>query len=128
MARSDARFTIEDFIEAIEWVTSEWDDFAWTKSQFSHIAMEALECLGIFDCFGCGRNCMDLDERFMVHNALWNAHGVEGMLCVGCFEKRLGRRLTPKDFTECDGNNFDGDEKGWLKSPRLLNRMGRKAA
>jgi hypothetical protein len=126
---SDPTFTLAEFYEAIEWAAGGFDDTGWTKSQLATLAVEAVhDILGIFDCFGCGRNCMDIDERYMVHNALWNAHGVEGMLCVGCFEKRLGRRLTPKDFTECNGNNFDGDEKGWLKSPRLLNRMGRKAA
>jgi hypothetical protein len=45
-----------------------------------------------------------IDERaelYMVHDHVWKAAGVEswgGCLCVGCLEKRLGRRLTPDDF------------------------------
>jgi hypothetical protein len=34
-------------------------------------------------------------------NAVWKAAGMEalgGCLCIGCLEKRLGRRLKPKDF------------------------------
>jgi hypothetical protein len=31
-----------------------------------------------------------------------------GCLCVGCLEKRLGRRLRPKDFERDHGFNLPG--------------------
>jgi hypothetical protein len=40
-------------------------------------------------------------EVYMVHNRIWKAAGVEpmgGCLCIGCLERRIGRRLKPKDF------------------------------
>src|SRR5262245_60324285 len=40
-------------------------------------------------------------EIYMVRNSVWKAAGMEpwgGCLCIGCLEKRLGRRLKPKDF------------------------------
>jgi hypothetical protein len=41
-------------------------------------------------------------EVYTVRNSVWAAAGMEpmgGCLCVGCLEKRLRRRLTPKDFS-----------------------------
>lgn len=40
-------------------------------------------------------------EVYMVRNRVWEAAGMEpmgGCLCIGCLERRLGRRLKPKDF------------------------------
>src|SRR6516164_5932789 len=40
-------------------------------------------------------------EIYAVKNRLWKAAGMEpwgGCLCVGCLERRIGRRLRPKDF------------------------------
>ena len=40
-------------------------------------------------------------EVFMVRDSVWKAAGMEpmgGCICIGCLEKRLGRRLNPKDF------------------------------
>jgi len=40
-------------------------------------------------------------EIYLVHRPVWKAAGMEpfgGCLCIGCLEKRLGRRLQPKDF------------------------------
>jgi len=40
-------------------------------------------------------------ELYTVRNAVWEAAGMEpwgGCLCIRCIEKRLGRRLRPKDF------------------------------
>jgi hypothetical protein len=41
------------------------------------------------------------NEVYTVRNSIWAKAGMEpfgGCLCVGCLEKRLGRRLRPKDF------------------------------
>ena len=54
-----------------------------------------------------GRECGDtitIDDRcevYMVREKVWAEAGMEpygGCLCIGCLEKRLGRRLRPKDF------------------------------
>src|SRR5262249_6244737 len=40
-------------------------------------------------------------EIYYVRDAIWKKAGMEphsGCLCIGCLEKRLGRRLKPKDF------------------------------
>jgi hypothetical protein len=42
-------------------------------------------------------------EIYTVLKEVWKAAGVEemgGCLCVGCLEKRLGRTLKPRDFTD----------------------------
>jgi hypothetical protein len=61
-------------------------------------------------------------EMFFVHDHVWRAAGMtdwSGCLCVGCLEKRIGRRLTPDDFSNHVFNtSFPG-------TPRLLERQGR---
>ena len=40
-------------------------------------------------------------EVYTVRNKVWDASGIGpfgGCLCIGCLEKRIGRRLKPKDF------------------------------
>jgi hypothetical protein len=40
-------------------------------------------------------------EVYYVHPQLWKASGIgfwNGCLCIGCLEKRIGRRLQPFDF------------------------------
>jgi len=70
---------------------------------------------------------LSLDERsevYMVRDAIWKEAGMEGWggcLCVGCLEKRLGRRLRPKDFNR---NHPFFQLSG---SPRLLKRQKRAA-
>jgi len=42
-------------------------------------------------------------EVYTVRDAVWKAAGMEpmgGCLCIGCLEKRLGRKLKPKDFPD----------------------------
>ena len=43
----------------------------------------------------------DRCEVYAVRASVWKAAGLEpmcGCVCIGCLEKRLGRKLTPKDF------------------------------
>jgi len=73
-----------------------------------------------FDCVDCGLNTAC--EYYMVHNALWKAAGMNphgGMLCIGCLEERLGRKLTSADFTEAPVNR--GCPEAY--SPRLQMRL-----
>jgi hypothetical protein len=58
-------------------------------------------------------------EVYMVRESVWKKAGMEpfgGCLCIGCLEKRLGRKLKPKDFFP--GHPFNG----MPGSPRLLKR------
>lgn len=56
-------------------------------------------------CLDCGQ-CTKL-EHYFVHAHVWSqAHTSEqGMLCVGCIETRLKRKLTALDFTSAHINN-----------------------
>ncbi len=87
--------------------------------------------------FGCMVCDFDTSTEFyMVHNHLW-VTAIEGLprrtprmvagriignelLCVGCLEKRLGRKLTAADFSvaPCNHNRAEYDT-----SPRLANRL-----
>jgi hypothetical protein len=61
-------------------------------------------------------------EVYCVRDAVWKAAGMEpfgGCLCIGCLEKRLRRRLKPKDFLR--GHSFN-EMPG---SERLLKRRKR---
>jgi hypothetical protein len=45
-------------------------------------------------------------ESYVVHNSVWAAAGQsKGFLCIGCLEKRLGRKLKPRDFTDIPANH-----------------------
>jgi hypothetical protein len=60
-------------------------------------------------------------EVYTVRNKVWKAAGMEpygGCLCIGCLEKRLGRKLKSKDFEP--GHPFN-DLPG---TPRLIERRG----
>jgi hypothetical protein len=114
-------YTVEDLLDALLWITGDDDPVTgYTKRELAHLALDATEELTDFECFGCGVNTLEIDERYMVHNDLWRTYGVEGMLCIGCLEARIGRRLTPADFTNCGGNNRDDR---WPKSERLADRL-----
>lgn len=72
-----------------------------------------------FECKDCHVNTLENNEYYMVHDKIWiKAKMKKGMLCIGCIEKRLKRKLTTNDFTEYPIN------KDFLpKSKRLLNRL-----
>jgi hypothetical protein len=64
----------------------------------------------------------DKSEVYTVKNEIWQATGLEGMggcLCIGCLEKRIGRRLKPDDFEP--GHPFNS----YPGTRRLLKRRGR---
>jgi hypothetical protein len=79
-----------------------------------------------FRCRDCRVNTNAIGEWYMVKPDVWAATGIgpkafDGVLCIGCLEARLKRRLTPDDFTACPVNCGRGG-----KSPRLLRRLGRR--
>jgi hypothetical protein len=57
----------------------------------------------------------------MVHNELWGEAGMAGgFLCVGCLESRIGRMLTPADFTAAPINDPDSWDTSRLASRKSL--------
>ena len=54
-----------------------------------------------FLCVDCGKDTHG-GEYYMVWDEVWEASGMTpdgGMLCLPCLERRIGRHLTPDDFT-----------------------------
>lgn len=76
----------------------------------------------VWHCLGCGTSTAEdgVNEYYMVQAAIWQAVNPDrrGMLCIGCLEQRLGRRLTPDDFTSAPINSI----KEW-HSERLRSRI-----
>ena len=74
------------------------------------------------DCMDCGLDTLAMNEYYMVKKKIWKIvnPGVDGMLCIGCLEDRLGRQLTAADFTKAPLNH-NGKT---VQSDRLINRLG----
>jgi len=66
-------------------------------------------------CLDCGVDTYEINEYYTVHDELWLLCHPEdyGMLCIGCLEKRLGRRLDYRDFIDAPINNgfFEQSER-----------------
>lgn len=62
-------------------------------------------------------------EWYMVRSEVWEAAANQGgpprILCIGCLEDRIGRRLMPSDFADLPIN-----QPGWAASERLIDRLG----
>lgn len=77
-----------------------------------------------FSCMDCHICTLCNGEYYMVKNNIWKVANpkIDGMLCITCLEKRLGRKLVPKDFSKCDLN-----KEALLgvieRSRKILNRM-----
>lgn len=56
------------------------------------------------NCLDCGINTVFL--VYMVTDDLWRQHTkpTEKLLCILCFERRVGRRLVDSDFTDARCN------------------------
>lgn len=53
-------------------------------------------------CPDCGKPWPDM---FVVHDPLWKEFGVgKGVICLGCFESRMGRKLIVTDLKPCGAN------------------------
>ena len=62
-------------------------------------------------------------EYYMLTHVVWAQANpaIDGMLCIGCVEQRLGRKLNASDFMDCELN-----EGRWhAQSARLLHRIKR---
>jgi len=65
-------------------------------------------------------------EGYMLDEDLWlTVAKKDENLCIGCLERRLGRRLTPNDFQNIPYNfGFEGEVEQIPKSKRLRERLG----
>ena len=74
-----------------------------------------------FCCKDCKADTSSLNEYYMVHDHIWLATGLSkqgGMLCLGCLEGRIGRRLCANDFSDYPINH------GFFRrSERFLDRL-----
>ena len=57
------------------------------------------------------------DEYYMLYSSVWKRANpkVKGKLCIKCVEKRLGRKLTKKDFTKALVNSVKTKRAAKLK-------------
>lgn len=67
-------------------------------------------------CHDCSINTFNGNHNYyMVQDKLWEKHGPkEGMLCITCLEKRIGRKLEFEDFTTCILNRQNSHVRGLL--------------
>lgn len=78
----------------------------------------------MYPCYDCLYKTM-ADEYYMVLDELWEAaigNTRIKFLCVGCIEKRLGRKLVSADFTDAPVNDL-GHPAFNVRSRRLIERM-----
>jgi len=70
---------------------------------------DADEYLDLPVCKDCGIDTVNAREWFMLRDDVWaQAAESDALLCIGCFEARLGRRLAPGDFTDVPLNQCRG--------------------
>ena len=92
---------------------------------------ELLSDTELANCHDCRWLTTALGEFYMVHDHLWeqvcqvSPRAIPHFLCIGCLEERLGRMLTPDDFTDCLLNDPDKPQGA---SSRLRKRLTGKAA
>ncbi len=74
-----------------------------------------------FICLDCYIDTSKANELYMLQDETWKLTGLGkvGMLCVGCIESRIGRKLTATDFNNSYLNNY----RTASKSARLVSRM-----
>lgn len=80
-------------------------------------------------CWDCGEDTSNIGEYYMVNDAVWKqaVENKKAILCIGCLEARLNRRLTPDDFSEklhLPINNIEFQKTcyGFKVSDRILRR------
>jgi len=73
-------------------------------------------------CYDCGKETLIVgkgtdDDFYMVHDKVWKSatNSKHGFLCIECLEKRLKRKLTKLDFTECPLNDMNPKVQGIIR-------------
>lgn len=72
-------------------------------------------------CVDCNRDTHL--EHYFVKNEVWRGLArmpEHGMLCVGCLELRIGRKLLPTDFTDAHINNPKTNQMADILRKRIL--------
>jgi hypothetical protein len=99
------------------------------RSANSDQFLRALKHYARFECEACGQSCQN--EYYMLRRELWRkVCRSKDMLCIGCVEHRLGRKLVRADFnleeTFARATQFPSSRRlkqrlgvGWCKSERL---------
>ena len=62
-------------------------------------------------------------ENYIVKHSVWKAVGIKpygGCLCIGCLERRIGRKLKPRDFDR----NHIFNSPDLPRTERLRDRLG----
>jgi len=107
--------TLEYKIEEEETLDSEY----LTLEEIEDLISESLKGFKNTLCLDC---CVETipTEYYMVTNDLWSkaVPEYEGMLCIGCLEMRIGRKLNKNDFTKVPVNHIDDP----TQSKRLKDR------
>ncbi|MEK6883182.1 MAG: hypothetical protein AABY22_26385 [Nanoarchaeota archaeon] len=64
---------------------------------------------GHWNCKDCDKNTFKSNtDYYVVTKGLWIKFGVgKDMLCISCFQTRLGRPLTKEDFIDCGANKVN---------------------
>jgi ribosomal protein L34E len=70
-------------------------------------------------CEDCSVDVHEIRESYMVRREIWERSGIASFafLCIGCLERRIGRKLCRRDFIDAPINNQSG------KSDRLRDRL-----
>ena len=79
--------------------------------------MSAMRNRKKWKCKDCLVDTGKISEHFYLNDNIWmKINNIKdwqiGMLCVGCCEKRLGRRLNSGDFTDA-----------WINNPKMVPSM-----
>jgi hypothetical protein len=65
-----------------------------------------------FNCVDCQINTLEIQEYYMIDKSIWNMAGLKkGMLCIGCLEHRLKRKLSSTDFIDEAVNKWKGSNR-----------------
>lgn len=85
---------------------------------------EAIDFAMAWYCLDCRQNTNTMNEYYMVYDEVWlqAVPDGDGMMCIGCLENRLKRKLAPEDFTNCGLNQM----KVITGSDRLRSRIAGK--
>ena len=118
-------------ISALTEPETTWDVFGYLYDEWCRWAREHEDPTPCIDCqFDVSTLTPGPGERYMVTDEIWklavpddpfdpNAEEDKWVLCIGCLEDRIGRRLKSTDFTDAPIN----DPKPGYHSERLLSRL-----
>lgn len=102
------RFTIQDLHDALEFAHEENGLADYRLEDALSIYIQAHHALQDVTCQACDVDTIETGEYYMVTNELWKRYGCgRGMLCLGCLEERMGRKLIAADFTKAQINDSD---------------------